>query len=104
MDRQVLQRDHYQRKTFLRLSFKLTSVDGKSTDDPRDFDNAPGLITVVRNANTKAWELIEGTKDSFSKIRMAQVESPELRKLAKTSSRSSFYPPSLYRALNLTQT
>lgn len=79
MDRQELERDFSsQRNTLLRHLFKLTSVDGKSTGNPRNFDKAPGVIMVVRVTGTKAWDFIMAAKDSFPKLQMAQVVSLDL--------------------------
>lgn len=52
----------------------------------------------------KVWDLISTAKDSFSKFRMAQIESPRLTKLSKhCSGRAHFFlHPTLYRDVNLT--
>lgn len=36
------------KKALLGSLFKLSSVDGKSVEDPRNFSRVPGVITCVR--------------------------------------------------------
>lgn len=62
----------------MRLLFKLTSVNSKLTGNHRNLDKVPGIITVVRISGTKALDFIKVAKDSFLKLQMAQVESPNL--------------------------
>lgn len=38
-----------QRKALLRPFFKCASVDGKSNEESRNFPNAPGVVTLIRN-------------------------------------------------------
>lgn len=86
MDREALERDlSSRRKALLRHLLKCTSVDRKSTDEPRNFPRVPGVITLIRNTrgNLKVWEHLAGAKDVFPKLRMAQIVSSELKRLAQ---------------------
>lgn len=48
------------------LTFLGSSVDGKSTESPRNFPKAPRKITLIRNTGRlKAWDLIVAAKESF---------------------------------------
>lgn len=80
-----------------------TSPPRKSTGDLRNFDNTSGIITLIRIEGTKAWDFTVTAKDSFLKLRMTQVESSKLRKLAKTCSEKALVliHSSLYRVLKL---
>lgn len=50
IDGQALERHlSAQIKARLRRLFNYTSVDGKSTEDPRNFPQAPVVITLIRN-------------------------------------------------------
>lgn len=84
MNRQVVERDIFPR---VQPVFELTSVDW------------PGVITVVR----KAWDLIAAVKDAYAMLRMAQMQSPELRNFARNFSGMApvLIYPSLYRAPKL---
>lgn len=63
--------------------FKCTSVDGKTTEDPHNFSNAPGVITLIRNmgGGLKVWEHLDAARSAFEEIQMVQFESPELSKM-----------------------
>lgn len=107
MDREALERDFSsQRRIFLRPLFKYTAVDGLSTKDPNNFPNAPGVVTLIRNTgeNLKVWDHLTGAKDVYSKLQLAQIESPELKKLAQFYSGRVpvLLHPYLYRTLKLT--
>lgn len=56
---QVLERELFtQKKALLRPLFKLTSVVGKFTEEPRNFFQAAGVITLKRNTvggNLRVW-------------------------------------------------
>lgn len=88
----------------MRPLFKPISVDGKS-EDPRYFARAEGLITP-RNTegNLKIGDHLSGTKDTFPQIKMAQIESLELKIMAQICAWRIpvALHPSLYRALKLT--
>lgn len=51
-----------ERKALLRLLSKCTSVDSKSTEDPRNFTNAPEVITPIKktSGNLKVYDLFGG--------------------------------------------
>lgn len=54
---------HYsQKKSLLRRLFKMTSVNGKSVEDPRNFPKEPGHITWFRETGRvlKAWDHLLG--------------------------------------------
>lgn len=105
-DRQVTERDHSSlRRALLRLLFNLTSVDGKSTEDPRNFTKAPRVITLIRNSSGsfKVWDFNSATKEPFPESRVVQVESPELKKLFNNcfGRVRLLLHPSLYRTIKL---
>lgn len=85
MDRQALERDlFFQRKALLRPLFKCLTVDDKCTEDPRNFPNASGVITLIKNTrgNLKAWNHLAGAKNAYPNIRMTQIESLTLKKMS----------------------
>lgn len=49
------------------------SVDRMSTEDPSNFPNPSGVITLIRNTggNLKVCDYLAGVKDAFPIIRMA---------------------------------
>lgn len=65
-------------KAFWRLLFKYTSVDGKSTETPKNVMQAPSIITLIRKtrANLKIWDHLQVVQDDFPQIRIAQMETP----------------------------
>lgn len=66
MDRKELERDLCsQRKALLTPLFKLISVNGISTGDPRNFDEVPGVIMVIRTAGTITWDFTVAAKDCY---------------------------------------
>lgn len=77
-----------QRKALLSSLFKLTSVDFSSTEDPRNFPRAAEAITLIRNigGNLIVWDHLAGAKDSFPQIKMDQIGSPDLKKMAQMCS------------------
>lgn len=84
--RQALEWDlSSQRKSLLRYLFKCSTVNSKSTEDPRNFPDDPGRITLLRNTgeNLKVWDHLADAKDAFHNIRMAQIESPFLKKMSQ---------------------
>lgn len=65
-----------QKKALLRPLFKLTSIVGKFTKEPRNFFQAAGVITLKRNTaggNLRMWDNLTRAKDSFPNIKMAQI-------------------------------
>lgn len=74
-----------QRKPHLGPLFKFASIDGKSTEDPKNFPKAPGVITLISNSGhkLKVWDFLAASKKSSPNIRMAQFESPKFNKLEK---------------------
>lgn len=69
-----------QKKSFLDLLFKLSTVDGKSVEDP---NNDPGVISCIRDTGSylKVWAHVFKAKDAFPDIRMAQLDTPDQKKL-----------------------
>lgn len=54
VDRKALERNLFlRRKALLRPLFKCTSIDFPSMEDPRNFPQVPGVITLIRNAGGK---------------------------------------------------
>lgn len=43
-------------RALLRYPFKCTSIDGMSMEDPSNFSNAPGVITLIWNSRVKTWK------------------------------------------------
>lgn len=85
--------------------FKLASVDGISVEDHNNFPNAPRVISCIRDTRKyfRMWSHIFEAKDAFPDIRIAQLGTPEERKLYKFY--SGMVPVlhlSLYKALKLT--
>lgn len=88
----------------MRLLFKCTSLNGKSTENPRNNPKVPGVITLVWNTGRKVLDYILEAKNAFQDIRMIQLASPEPKKM------SNFYSgrfpvllhPFLYGAIKLT--
>lgn len=74
-----------EKKDLLKTLFNCTSIDGKSTQEPRNFPNATEVITLIQNigSNLKVWDHLEGAKDVFSNLRMSQMKSPELNKFSQ---------------------
>lgn len=72
IDKQTFVRDlSAQRKVLLRPQFKCTDIDGKSTEDFRNFPQNPRVITLIHN--------MEGNlKVSFPNIRMLTVQLQHL--------------------------
>lgn len=52
----------------------------------------------------KIWKILAAAKDCFPKLRMAQKESPELKKLLKLCFGGNLVFPSIYGAKNLPDT
>lgn len=84
----------------------MSSVDGKSVEDPRNFPNYPGVITCIRDtgAYLKAWSHVAEAKEAFSNMTIAKMDTPYLRKLRQYC--AGWVPvllhPSLYRCIKLT--
>lgn len=58
-----------QKKALLGLLFKMTKVDGKSMEDPRNFSKIPGVLTSIRDTfNLKVWNKLFEAKDLFPEI------------------------------------
>lgn len=59
----------------MRSLLKLAAVDGKSTEDSRNFPGALEVIKLIRNSSgkLKVWDFVTTVKDTFPKIRIAQV-------------------------------
>lgn len=76
-----------------------------SPEDPKNFLKAPEVIILIRNTGGKfkVWDPLVGAKNAFPKIRMAQIESPELKKLSAycVGKVSVLLHTSLYRVLKL---
>lgn len=95
IDKRALERDlSLQRKALFRPLFKCTSVDGKSTDDPRNLPDVPGVIMLIRG-KLKVWDHLAGCP----KYRLLN-----LKKLARLCAERVpvLLHRSLYRALKLT--
>lgn len=81
------------RKALLRPLFKYTSVDFPSIEDPRNFPCTPGVFNLIRNTGgrLKIWDMISAAKESFPRLRIAQVASPEFAKVPKTVQRGPLF-------------
>lgn len=62
-----------QRKSLLGLSFKENM---KSIEDPRNFPDAPGVVTFVRDTGgyLKVWAHFFEVKEAFTNIRMFSMD------------------------------
>lgn len=69
-------------------------------EDPRNFPNASGVITWIRNARRGAivWDQLCEAKDAFPTVRMVEMGTSDLEKLEKSCAGQ----PALYRAFKLT--
>lgn len=69
----------------MRYLLKYTDVDWISTEDPSNLLNTDGVIIPIRNTggSFNVWGHLAGAKNAFPKLRMAQIESLELKKLAQ---------------------
>lgn len=80
--------------------------DGLPTVDTNNFLNTPRVITLIMNmgGNLKIWGHLAGTKNAYSNLWIAQIESPELKKMAHFCSVSFLVllHPFLYRVLKPT--
>lgn len=94
-----------QRKALSGLLFQMNEVDGKSTEDPRNFPKAPGVITCVRDtgAYLRVWSHLFEAKEAFPNIRMFDMEDPSIRRLRQFCAGRVpvLIHPSLYRAIKL---
>lgn len=102
----ALERDlSSQRKALLRPLFEAP-VDLPLPENPKNFPEAPGVLMLIQNCGgkLKVWEFWDAAKKTFPNIRMAQVESPDLKKLEKYGAgrASVLLQPSLYRTQKLT--
>lgn len=81
-------------------------MDGKSIEDPRNFPNAPGVTTCVRDTGTylKVWGHLTEAKETFPNMRMVEMNSPYLKKLKQYCAVRVpvFLHPSLHRCVKLT--
>lgn len=107
VDRKERERDlSTHRRARLGPLFKLTSVDGQSVEDPRNFPKAHGITTCIRDSgrNLKVWYFLEECKDVFPDIRVFETGTPELKKLSHFCAESVpvVLHPSVYRAAKLT--
>lgn len=77
VDHVALERDlSFQRKALLRSPFKWTFVDFPSTEDPRNFPEAPSVITLIRNTEgnlSKFGTIWLGTKMFFQSSGLFRV-------------------------------
>lgn len=71
----------FQRNATLRPLFNCIDVDGKSTKAFRNFSNALGVITHIgyTGCNVKVRDHLAGAKYVFLKIRLAKIESLDLK-------------------------
>lgn len=70
-----------QQKALLGLLFKITMVDGKSTEDPCNFPKAAGFITCMGDTGSYLkcrYHLFEA-RAAFPDIRMFEMGTPDLR-------------------------
>lgn len=76
-----------------------------SRQDPRNFLQAPGVITLIRNTggNLKVWDYLAIAKKAFPNIRMAQMRAPDFKKISQSCAGRDpvRLHPSLYKALKL---
>lgn len=72
-----------QKKALLGLLSKMTTVDGKSMEDPRTFSKIPGIITSIRDTgwggNLKVWNQLFEAKDLVPEIQMFELGSSDLK-------------------------
>lgn len=89
------------KKDLLGPLFKICTVDGNSLEDPRNLPKALGVITCVRDMVEflNVWNHLFETKDMFPKIRISELDLPELKKLAKGRVPVLLHP-SLYKVVN----
>lgn len=72
----------------MRPLFNFTSVDGMSTEDLTNILHTISVITMTRNTvgDIKVWDHLAGSANAFPKIRMTQIESPDLKRLSNICS------------------
>lgn len=65
--------------------------------NPKKFLEALGVITLIRNSGSKlkVWDFLATAKNSFPNIRIAQVQSLELKKLEKIFLEGPSFAPHL---------
>lgn len=94
------------KRPLLKVLYKINKVDGKTTEDPRNFPKAPGVITCVRDTGSflKVWSHLFEAKEPFPNIRMLEIDDPEIKKLRQFCAGRVpvLVHPSLYRAIKLT--
>lgn len=84
----------------------MTSVESKSIEYHRNFPQAPGVVTCIRDTGEylkMSCHLYEA-KDAFSNARVFEVGSLKLKRLSKfcAGRLPVLHQPSLYRALKQT--
>lgn len=84
----------------------MPTVAGKSVKGPRNFPNAPCVITCVRDTGCylKVWSHIFKAKETFPNIRMSESKNTYLKKLRHFCDGRVpvLLHPSLYRSVKLT--
>lgn len=84
----------------------MPSVDSKSVEDPNNFLDALGghHLREGHEGYLKVWNHLFEAKDSFSNIRMFELESPYLKRLRHFCAMRApvLLHPSLYRVVKLT--
>lgn len=83
----------------------MTTVDGNSVEDTRNFPKAPGVITFVRNRAGRGggyldlWYHLFEAKDMFPEIRVFELGLPKLKKNLLNSSQGGFPYCSISRCI-----
>lgn len=107
VDRRELEKNLSTRKrALLGLLFKISSIDGKSVEDPNNFPRPPGVTTLIRDTSKyiNVWVHLFEAREAYPGIRMVELDSPDLIKLHNfcTGRVPLRLHPSLHRALKLT--